>query len=169
VAPRDDLVIKIEKIIQLLTEAKVSFVILGGVAATAHGSSNVTYDLDVCYSRDPENLERLTACISPIHPQLRGAPEGLPFKLDPETLRRGLNFTLRTDLGDLDLLGEVGGVGTYPAVLEASQTTTLYGIACLVLSLDALIRSKRFAGRRKDLPVLAELEAIREAQEPDTK
>ena len=161
--------IKIEKIIQLLKDGDVAFVILGGVAATVHGSSYATYDLDICYSRDPENLVKLATCLAPIHPHLRGAPEGLPFLWDPETLRRGLNFTLSTDVGDLDLLGEVGGVGTYPAALEASETAVLYGISCRVLSLEALIRSKRFAGRSKDLPVLTELEAIREAQEPDQK
>lgn len=159
--------IKLEKIIQLLTDGDVSFVILGGVAATVHGSSYATYDLDICYSRSSENLGRLASCLARIRPQLRGAPQGLPFLWDAETLRRGLNFTLSTDFGDLDLLGEVGGVGPYQAVWEASETAVLYGISCRVLTLDALIRSKRFAGRSKDLPVLTELEAIREAQEPD--
>ncbi len=161
--------INLEKIIQLLRVGNVDFVILGGVAATVHGSSHATYDLDICYARDPENLGRLASCLTPIRPRLRGAPEGLPFLWDAETLQRGLNFTLSTDVGDLDLLGEVGGIGPYPAVLEASEPNILYGISCRVLSLEALIRSKRFAGRTKDLPVVTELEAIREAQEPDDK
>ena len=80
-----------------------------------------------------------------------------------------MNFTLTTDLGDIDLLGEVGGVGNYPAVLDASQPTTLYGISCRVLTLKALIRSKKFAGRTKDLTLLPELEAIREATEESTE
>lgn len=159
--------IDLEKALPLLATSKVAYVIVGGVASTAHGSSYLTTDLDICYSRDSENLGRLASCLAPIHPQLRGAPPGLPFLWDAETLRRGLNFTLSTDLGDLDLLGEVGGVGFYPAALEVSQTTILYGITCRMLSLEALIRSKRFAGRDKDLPVVTELEAIREAQEPD--
>ena len=161
--------INLEKIIQLLTDGDVAFVILGGVAATVHGSSHATFDLDICYARDPENLKRLASCLAPLHPHLRGAPEGLPFLWDAETLRRGLNFTLSTDVGDLDLLGEVGGIGPYLAVLEVSEPNILYGISCRVLSLEALIRSKRFAGRSKDLPVVTELEAIREAQEPDDK
>jgi hypothetical protein len=162
-------VIDLEKALPLLAASRIDYVIVGGVASTSHGSSYLTTDLDICYSRDPENLKRLASCLAPIHPHLRGAPEGLPFLWDAETLQRGLNFTLSTDVGDLDLLGEVGGIGPYLAVLEVSEPNILYGITCRVLSLEALIRSKRFAGRGKDLPVVTELEAIREAQEPDAK
>src|SRR6266849_8084084 len=99
------------KIVEALTSHGVAFVVVGGVAAVAHGSSIVTRDTDLCYARDKQNLERLVRAIAPFHPRLRGAPPGLPFLWDAKTLHRGLNFTLATDLGDLDLLGEVSGVG----------------------------------------------------------
>jgi hypothetical protein len=137
------------------------------VAANAHGSSYFTFDLDICYARDAANMARLAVCFAPLHPQLRGAPAGLPFLWDAETLARGLNFTLTTDLGDVDLLGEVSGVGGYPEALRASCAIVLYGVECHVLSLEALVRAKRAAGRPKDLQVATELEAIREALEPD--
>jgi hypothetical protein len=38
---------------------------------------------------------------------LRGAPPGLPFQWDERTIKAGLNFTLTSTVGDLDLLGEV--------------------------------------------------------------
>ena len=161
--------IDLEKALPLLAANDVLYVIVGGVAATAHGSSFLTTDLDICYARDSENLVRLAACLAPCRPRLRGAPPDLPFLWDSETLQRGLNFTLQTDLGDLDLLGEVAGVGNYSRVFEASVAMTLYGISCHVLSLQALITAKRTAGRARDLQVLPELEAIREAQEPDHK
>ena len=101
----------IEAPLRLLAEFNVACVVIGGVAATIHGSALLTNDLDVCYARNPANLERLASALQSVHARLRNAPEGLPFILDAETLRRGLNFTFTTAIGDLDLLGEVRGVG----------------------------------------------------------
>ena len=122
----------------------------------------MTFDLEICYARDDDNLARLVEALSPFHPQLRGAPAGLPFIWDVESLRRGLNFTLRTDLGDLDLFGEILGVGSFEQVRAASLPVPLFGIECAVLSLDGLIAAKRAAGRPKDQIILPELEALRE-------
>ncbi len=136
--------------------------IVGGIAGSVHGSTHATFDLDICYARDNDNLSRLAESLSPFHPQLRGAPAGLPFIWDVETLHRGLNFTLLTDLGDLDLLGEISGVGFYEQVRLASVIVPLFGIECAVISLDGLIAAKRAAGRAKDKLILPELEALRE-------
>jgi hypothetical protein len=154
-----------EKALLALASAGVRLVIVGGVAVTIHGSSYVTFDLDFCYARDPENLSRLARALGSHSPRLRGAPEGLPFRLDERTLKAGVNFTLATDLGDIDLLGEVAGVGDYAAALAESEEVELFGATFRVLNLDALIASKRAAGRPKDLMVLPELEALREANE----
>ena len=64
------------------------------------------------YARNRENIRRLVAALAPLEPYMRGVPEGLPFKFDEATVRAGLNYTLQTTLGDLDLLGEVAGGGT---------------------------------------------------------
>lgn len=90
-----------------LTNADVRFVVIGGVALVLRGSVRLTVDLDICYARDGDNLQRLADALAPHHPRLRGAPPELPFLWDAQTLRSGLNFTLKTDLGDLDVLGEV--------------------------------------------------------------
>ena len=112
----------IEAPLRLLGEYGVDCVIVGGVAAAIHGSSLLTNDLDVCYSRDPANLRRLAQALQSVNARLRNAPEGLPFILDHETLKRGLNFTFATDIGDLDLLGGVRGLGEYEVVLAGSLT-----------------------------------------------
>jgi hypothetical protein len=151
-------------LLRALHDGGVRFVIVGGAAATAHGSARLTQDLDVVYERSPENLERLARVLAPYEPYLRGAPRGLPFRLDTETLRRGLNFTLTSKLGDLDLLGEIVGGGDYSALAPHSVAMELFGVRCLVLGLDKLIEAKRAAGRPKDLEALAELVAIREAR-----
>jgi len=155
--------IDFEKTLRLLSDSGVRFVIIGGLAVTIHGSSYVTFDLDICYARDDENLVRLARAFQSVNPRLRGAPAGLPFRFDEETLRRGLNFTLTTDLGDVDLIGEVVGVGEYAEAAGASLPVELFGRQYAVLTLDALIASKRAAGRPKDLQVLPEVEALREA------
>ena len=154
----------IEAPLRLLGEYKVDCVIVGGVAAAIHGSLLLTNDLDVCYAREPANLRRLAEALQSVHARLRNAPEGLPFILDAETLRRGLNFTFTTDIGDLDLLGEVRGLGHYEAVIAESLKVELFGYNFAVLEIGKLILAKRAAGRPKDLIALPELEAIQEAQ-----
>ncbi len=143
-----------------LTEAGVEMVIVGGLAVISHGYVRATLDLDVCYARTPENIRRLVAAVAPLHPRLRGAPEGLPFFWDESTIRNGLNFTLVTDLGDLDLLGEITGLGNYNDVALRAIEVELHGRAVRILELGDLIRSKAAAGRAKDLVDLEALRAI---------
>src|SRR5687767_3274265 len=100
-------------LLTLLAGAHVEFIIVGGAAATAHGSARLTQDLDIVYKRTPENISRLARALAPHNPYLRGAPPGLPFRLDERALQNGLNFTLATNLGALDLLAEITGGGSY--------------------------------------------------------
>lgn len=151
-----------EALLRLLVEAGVEFIVVGGAAATAHGSARLTKDLDIVYRRTPENIRRLVQCLASHAPYLRGAPPGLPFTLDVPTIQRGLNFTLVTDLGALDLLGEITGGGQYEDLLPHSILLRLYGIECRCLGLNRLIEVKRAAGRPRDLEAVAELEALRE-------
>jgi hypothetical protein len=145
-----------------LTRGGVEFIVVGGLAATAHGSSRLTQDVDVVYRRTMPNLARLIAALSPLHPYLRGAPPGLPFEWSTTTLRGGLNFTLTTSLGDLDLLGEIAGGGSYDQLLPHTVALDLFGHPCRCLDLEWLLRTKRAAGRPRDLEAIAELEALRE-------
>lgn len=145
-----------------LHEAGVEFILVGGVAAVAHGSARLTQDVDVSYARSEANLRRIVAALSPHEPYLRGAPPGLPFEWSVETLRSGLNFTLTTRVGDIDLLGQIVGGGTYEDLVDHCITVTIFGRETRLLDLPWLIRVKRAAGRPKDLEVIAELEALRE-------
>ena len=154
-----------EQLLRVLATQSVDFVVIGGIAANAHGAIRTTRDLDVAYDRSRENLARIERALAPFSPYLRGAPPGLPFRLDLATLQAGLNFTLSTTLGALDLLGEVVGGGTYANLLANSRTLDLFGIPCRCLDLDMLIRVKRAAGRPKDFEAIAELEALREERD----
>jgi predicted nucleotidyltransferase len=151
-----------DALLKELAGHKVGFILVGGVAASLHGSSRLTQDVDVVYSRAPDNLERLVSALQHHHPYLRGAPPGLPFRWDLDRVEHGLNFTLTTDLGDLDLLGEIAGGGSYEDLLPDSIVVELFGVECRCLSLRSLIEVKRAAGRPKDLEAIAELEAILE-------
>lgn len=159
---RDGGMVDLEGLLRVLARGGVDFILVGGMAAIAHGAARVTYDVDLVYSRQPANLDKLVAALAPHRPYLRDAPPGLPFRWDRETLERGLNFTLTTDLGALDLLGEIAGGGGYENLLAATVEAELFGQTCRVLGLQRLIEVKRAAGRPKDLEAVAELEAILE-------
>ena len=154
--------IAFEEAFGALAGGGVEFIVVGGVAAAIHGSARVTRDLDVVYRRTADNLRRLVDALSPHRPYLRGAPAGLPFRWDEETLRRGLNFTLSTSLGEIDLLGEIAGGGGYDSLVAHTAAVHVFGVDCLCLTLEKLIEVKRAAGRPRDLEAIAELEALRE-------
>ena len=149
-----------KSIIRVFHESGVDCVIVGGLAATIHGSARLTQDVDLVYSRSRANIERLAGALVPHSPYLRGAPPGLPFAWNEATIERGLNFTLTTTMGDIDLLGEIVGGGDYEALVPHTVDIVLFGYRCRCLDLPGLIRAKRAAGRPKDLDVLAELEAL---------
>ncbi len=151
------------RLIGTLCEGGVDFIIVGGLAATVHGSSRLTQDIDIVYRRTDENLSRIEKGLGPHQPYLRGAPPGLPFDWSAATLKRGLNFTLTTALGDIDLLGEIVGGGGYDDLLPHSIEIELFGNACRCLDLPSLIQTKRAAGRPRDFEAVAELETLRDA------
>lgn len=144
---------------------RVRFVIVGGVAAAAHGSPSVTQDLDICYERTPDNLERLARGLTELGVSLRGAGEDVPFALDARTLASGDHFTFTTDAGDLDCIGTPAGTRGYADLAANAVPTDLDGLEVLVASLEDLIRMKRTAGRPRDLAELEILGALRDEVE----
>jgi predicted nucleotidyltransferase len=150
----------IAAILRALTGQGARFILVGGAAAVGHGSARLTQDVDVVYARDADDIRRIVAALAPFKPYPRGAPPGLPFQWDERTLRNGLNFTLQTEIGAIDLLGEIAGGGGYADLVTHSFEIVVYGVACRMLSLEKLIAVKRAAGRPKDFEVIAELEAI---------
>jgi hypothetical protein len=128
----------------------VDFVVIGGLAGLAQGSSYPTFDLDVAYSRDKGNLRRMAAALGEIGVALRGEPVDLPFQVDDQTLATGSNFTFATAHGSFDILGEVDGLKSYEALRRHAKREWISGVDVLVASLDDLIAMKRAANRVKD-------------------
>ena len=153
--------------VQALVDGGVDFVIIGGWSAILHGSSYLTNDLDICYSRQPDNLRRLASALAAFHPRLRDLPMDLPFVCDEATLRNATLLTLSTDVGAIFLRADVTGLGSFDEAKANSVLVRAFDREIWTLDLPGLIRAKRAAGRPKDLQVLSELEGLLEAQEPE--
>jgi len=142
----------------------VRFIVIGGYAAALRGSPVLTEDLDICYARDRENLERLAEALRELHAKLRGpgVPEDLPFQLDPETFELGDRFTLQTDAGKLDVMAVPSGTAGFEDLDAAADTMEIAGLRVRVAALDDLIAMKEAAGRPKDRIHLEWLRSIRD-------
>ncbi len=149
-------------ILEALDRETVDYVIIGEIAAAINGLRYTSAVLEICYSRDEENLKQLVLALKPFEPRLRDADQKVSFQFDFQTLQDGSNFPLNLESTNLDLIVEVHGIGAFRDVLRNSESMTLYKRKRHKLSLDALIRAKRAAGRKKDLNALPELEALLE-------
>jgi hypothetical protein len=158
-----------ENLLARLIEHRVDFVLVGGFAATAYGSTLLTQDVDVCLRFSADNLMRLQEALADLHPVHRMTPQRLPLRLTLESSQDLKNLYLDTDFGPLDCLGAIQGVGDFEHVQEHSIEVPLPAGICRILSLDALIRSKEAMGRPRDRDSLLQLKAIRQRlrrQEP---
>lgn len=140
----------------------VRFVVIGGMAGRLWGSPLITHDLDICYARDTENLGRLAGALRELKARFRGAPDDVPFELDPKTLAAGDHFTFVTTAGSLDCLGVPAGSTGFEQLSRRAATREIQGHPILVTALEDLLRMKRAAGRPKDRAELEVLEALRD-------
>lgn len=158
----------LERFCAVLAEHGVEFIIVGGQAEALMGSSRVTYDVDLCYRRTPDNLERLATALGTLNLTLRGAPPDLKFRLDAQALALGQNYAFEVD-GEhaLDFFGDLEPIGTYEEMLSHAETVSLGGRPTHVIGLDDLIRIRRYLGRPKDRESLLQLEAIKRLREQE--
>jgi hypothetical protein len=159
-----DTPLKASPLLRALTEHGVDFVVVGGMAGLAHGSAYPTFDLDVAYARDRENIRRLVGALGGIEVTLRGAPADLPFQLDARTLENGSNFTFDSPYGSFDILGDVAGIGNYDELRREAVAAIVEEIEVRVASIDHLIAMKRAANRPKDKLMVEEYIAIADEQ-----
>jgi hypothetical protein len=155
---------RIEQLIQAVQafqNAKIDFVLIGGLAMRSHGSCYMTTDIDLAYAVDFENLERLAAFLPTIHARVLGRPTNDNFVITTTTLRSVRFLNLFTDLGEVDILREIPGVESFEGLLERSASFDFGGFMVRVASLDDLIAMKRAANRPKDQNHLFELLAIK--------
>jgi hypothetical protein len=142
----------------------VDFVLIGGMAGISHGSSYPSYDLDVVYARDPNNIARLVNALGEVGVRLRGASADLPFLLDAKTIENGSNFTFVTPHGDFDILGHADGMPSYKELRDAALEREILGLGVRVASINHLIAMKRAANRPKDRLMVEEYIVIADEQ-----
>jgi len=144
----------------------VGFVMIGGLAASLHGSPSITGDLDICPARDDANLGRLADALRELRAVLRGAPPDVPFLLDAKTLAAGDHFTFTTTAGAIDCLGTPAGTSGFDELKRNAVEMDLGSdLSIRVASIDDLIRMKLAAGRPKDLIEVEVLGALRDELE----
>ncbi|HEU5134424.1 MAG TPA: hypothetical protein VFU13_04695 [Steroidobacteraceae bacterium] len=153
---------ELNRLLQRLFEADIDFVIVGGFGAMLHGSSLLTRDLDVCAVLTADNLDKLRETFGDLHPTHRLTPQRISFLENPEPGTALKNLYLQTDLGPLDLMSSITGVGDYARVVAGSIEIELFGHRVRVIGLTDLILAKEALGREKDLLAVKELRAILE-------
>jgi hypothetical protein len=152
-----------------LRQGGVEFVVIGGVCGILHGITLVTQDLDVCCRFTPENLRRLESALKDLHPRHRLTANPLPFELTDELCTRLKNVYLKTDIGIIDCLSFVSGVGDFEQVLKRSIVQSMSYGDFRILDIDALIAAKEAVGRERDLVAVKMLRAIKEENEKQPK
>ena len=148
-----------------LTRRKIKFVLIGGLAGRVYGSNYSTIDLDVCHSRDPENLQLLADMLKEMGSEFRRAPVHVPPALRAETLMTEMDFVFTTRFGNFDLIGEFTGVGTYEQASEGAIPVKMIRRPVRVLSLPKLMAAKLSTGRPKDQLVHKEMAIVRRLSE----
>ena len=155
----------LQALLKLLIHSPLDFVLVGGFAAVLHGSNQTTRDIDICVVYSPEQVWLLRKILKPFHPYHRMQTSKESFLETPQDLSRKQDLYLMTDLGALDVINHIEGVGGYYDVLERSQEVEMYDGKCRLISIEDLIKSKKALGRHRDLVTAAELEAIQEEKE----
>jgi predicted nucleotidyltransferase len=150
-------------LLKKLIDADIDFVLIGGYAGVVHGSTMVTRDLDICALVTPEQIGKLRECFKEFHPTHRMTPKRLSFLNFPEELQGIKNIYLETDLGVLDIISEVTGVGDFTRLASQAIGIELYGRQCKVISIEDLILAKEAMGRDKDKAIVKELKAIQDS------
>jgi len=151
-----------ERILAVLQEHGVRFVLVGGFAAVIYGSPYLTTDVDVVPEWSRGNLERLSTALESMHARVWTAsePAGLPFSHDAASLGGADMWNLVTDHGRLDVTFVPSGTTGYDDLARDAVHLRILGVDVDVASLADVIRSKEAAGREKDRVVLPVLRRI---------
>jgi predicted nucleotidyltransferase len=151
----------LNNLLKVLLEGNIDFVLIGGYAGVVHGSTQVTRDLDICSILSADGIQKLRDCLKDLHPKHRMNPNFKPSFLEEPKSSHGIkNIYLETDMGVLDIISEVSGIGDFEKLKASAVEISLFGHKCSVISIEDLIKAKETLGRDKDKIVARELRAL---------
>ena len=156
-------------LLECLNDANVKFVVVGGFAGVVHGCTIVTQDIDICCEFSPENLLDLQEAVKDLHPVHRMTPNRLELTITADNCQTLKNLYLETDLGQLDCLSEIDGVGDFQQVLQSSELVKVENRKFNILSIDALIKAKEKLGRPRDIEAVIQLKAAKKMKRSTEK
>jgi hypothetical protein len=148
-----------------LQDSGLEFVVIGGVCVVFHGAPLATFDLDICCPFGEENVRKIESAVTDLHPVHRLTANKLPLEMTRDSFGVLKNIYLQTDLGKLDCLSVVAGVGGFTDVKNQSVVAKMSYGDIRFLNIDALIASKKAVGRERDLDAVRRLVAIKEKKE----
>jgi hypothetical protein len=157
-------------LIERLKKGGVKFVLVGGFAGIVHGCTYVTQDIDICCDFSAANLLALQKALKNLHPVHRMTPKRLKLKLTAENCTQLKNLYLDTDIGQVDCLDSIKGLGDYEDVENLSETRDLGdGLQIRVLTINSLIKARKAMKRPRDKEAILQLEAIKKMQKKNKK
>lgn len=155
----------LQTLLKLLTQSPLEFILVGGFAAVLHGCNQTTRDIDICIVHSPEQIQLLQKILKSHHPRYRMTDKEISFLDSPPNFSKKQDLHFITDLGVVDIVAHIEGIGDYYDVLKNSEEIEIYESKCRLISLEDLILSKKKLGRHRDLVTVMELEAIRNGKE----
>jgi len=158
------------KLIERLNKNGVKFVLVGGFAGVVHGCTYVTQDIDICCDFSADNLLTLQKALKDLHPVHRMTPQRLKLKLTTDNCAGFKNLYLDTDIGQIDCLGYIQGLGAYENIEPLSEVRDIGdGLRIRVLTVDSLIEARKAMNRPRDKQALLQLEAIKKMRKKNRK
>ena len=154
----------LKELLKKLLQPDMDFIIVGGFAGVFHGATQVTQDIDICLTINEKKIQTLRECLKDINPRHRMHPQKPSFLEQPKKTENIKNLYLETNLGILDVLSEIQGVGNFESVKKGAVSISLFGHHCFIMGLDDLIKVKKNLGRAKDIALYQELLEIKKKQ-----
>ena len=145
-----------ERILEVLAEHGVEYVIVGGLAVQTHGHVRTTFDLDVYPSPDAQNLARLAGALNALDAKVLN-PGSDDLEIDATMPPRATLWQFATRHGPVDVLHDVPGAPPYDDLRARALELRLGTLRLAIASLDDLISMKRASGRQVDLEDIAAL------------
>jgi hypothetical protein len=156
-------------LLELLAKNEVDFVVVGGFAGVVYGCTYTTQDVDICCDFSTANLLRLQNALADFHPVHRMTPKRVKLALTEKNCADFKNLYLDTDIGQLDCLSFINGIGDFQTVRKNSMLIETEGVQLRILSINALIETKKAMGRPRDREAVAQLEAVKQLQQQKRK